>query len=403
MAKTNKKAGPIRKIRLNVDRQHLRYVTAEYIEESLDRRIPKGRLAAPELKGKPKRGIWYKVPVEEGMSGDGSGYHVYLKRGHSKNLCIFFSGGGMAWDEYTAARPVTYARIAAGLPHFYWDNLRPVTQLMNINLGITETGSRRNPFDDWNFLVITYATGDLHIGDHDFIYHTESGAEKTLHFHGFRNYEESMKIIHHWMESPAKLLIAGNSAGAFAVPALAGDIIDHYYPDCPDITLFSDSGQCVFDKWRHTVENVWRAPMDIVRPVHSDNVTVDWYRHLYEKYGSRLRYLYASSVHDFLLSAYYNETVSGNFESTPEMQFLFGVQLKVMVRELKEITPDFGFFIYDWKNVLYTKGGTIHTAVREPYFYLKNKDGISMADWLSDAVNGNVKNIGLNLLEDELI
>ncbi len=403
MAKKVKKiSSPARKIHLNVDRQHLKYITAEYIEQSLDRRIPTGRLAAPELNGKPKQGIWYKVPLEGGMSGDGSGYHAYLKRGHSKNLCIFFSGGGMAWDAYTAARPVTYARIAAGLPNFYWDNLRPVTQLMNINVGITQTGSRHNPFDDWHFLVITYATGDLHIGDHDFNYTAEDGAEKTLHFHGFNNYTESMKLISHWIRSPKKLLIAGNSAGAFAVPALAGDIIDNYYPDCKDITLLSDSGQFVFGKWRETVENVWRAPMSIVRPVHSENVTVDWYRHLHERYGKRLRYLYASSIHDYLLSAYYNEAVSGEFETTPEMQELFRIQLRLMVQQLREITPDFGFFIYDWKNILFTKGGTIHTAVREPYFYLKNKDGISMAEWLFAAVEGEIGNIGLSLLEDEV-
>ena len=54
--------------------------------------------------------------------------------------------------------------VAAGAPNYYWNNLRPFTQFMNINIGITETDTARNPFDDWNFVVITYATGDFHVG-----------------------------------------------------------------------------------------------------------------------------------------------------------------------------------------------------------------------------------------------
>ena len=76
-----------------------------------------------------------------------------------------FSGGGVAWDEYTAARPVTGGKMAAGLPHFYWNNLRPLTQLMNIHVGITDENNAQNPFNEWNFVIITYSTGDFHIGN----------------------------------------------------------------------------------------------------------------------------------------------------------------------------------------------------------------------------------------------
>ena len=61
-----------------------------------------------------------------------------LKRAQSDNLCVFLSGGGVAWNEYTAARPVTGGKVAAGLPNYYWNNLRPFTQIMNINIGIMD-------------------------------------------------------------------------------------------------------------------------------------------------------------------------------------------------------------------------------------------------------------------------
>jgi hypothetical protein len=52
-----------------------------------------------------------------------------------------------------------------------------------------------------------------------------------------------MKVAKKLFPSPEEILIAGNSAGAFAIPALSGEIVDDYYPDAKDITLFSDSGQ----------------------------------------------------------------------------------------------------------------------------------------------------------------
>ena len=76
----------------------------------------------------PEEMRWYRVPLPEGISGDGSGYHTYISKGRSNNLCIILSGGGVAWNEYTAARPVTGGKVAAGLPNFYWNNLRPFNE-----------------------------------------------------------------------------------------------------------------------------------------------------------------------------------------------------------------------------------------------------------------------------------
>ena len=69
-----------------------------------------------------------------------------------------------------------------------------------------------------------------------------------------------------------------------------------------------------------------------------------------------------------------------------------------MVRELKEITPNFGMFINNWTLPIITKGGTVHTAVREPYFSRFTQDNISMARWLLDALGGNVYDVGMKLL-----
>ena len=127
---------------------------------------------------------------------------------------------------------------------------------------------------------------------------------------------------------------------------------------------------------------------------------LEWYRNLYQKWGDRLKYLYASSTRDYLLSAYYNDVVNNVYRTDSEVQEDYFRQLKVMIHELKELTPRFGIFLNDWKNLFLTRGGTVHTAVREKQFYHKTRSGEVMADWLSDAVNGKIHDAGMELLDE---
>ena len=69
-----------------------------------------------------------------------------------------------------------------------------------------------------------------------------------------------------------------------------------------------------------------------------------------------------------------------------------------MLKELKKITPAFTFFINDWKIPIITMGGTVHTGVREHYFSHFTSDGVTMAKWLHDAVNGKMYDVGVGLL-----
>ncbi len=370
----------------------------DFVENSIGKAI-ENRLMAPDLPKDPEKMVWYKVPLDRGLSGDGSEYYIYVKLADPEKLCVFLSGGGVAWNEYTAARPVTGGKVAAGQPNFYWNNLRPFTQIMNINVGITDISGDKNPFKDWSFVVITYATGDFHIGCNDYPYKTEDGNTEVLHFHGYVNFLESMKVAKALFPNPDTLLIAGNSAGAFAVPALAGEIVDNYYPKARNVTLLSDSGLLLYKGWRKTAKHIWMAKESFYKPIHSDNITLDWYRDLYDRYGSRFRYLYSSSVRDYLLSAYHNDIVNKKYASDSDVQEEYFLLNKKMVQELKEITPYFGIFLNEWKIPLMTSGGTVHTSVREPHFTLFTQNGISMAQWLSDAVEGKVYDVGLDLID----
>lgn len=371
----------------------------DFVEDRIGKAIEESSFKAENLPENPEKMKWYKVPIEKGMSGDGSEYHIYVKLADSDKLCIFLSGGGVAYNEYMAARPVTGGKVAAGLPNYYWNNLRPFTQIMNINVGITDIFTDKNPFKDWSFVVITYATGDFHVGNNDYPYTDEAGNENVLHFHGYVNFLESMKVAKSLFPNPKTMLIAGNSAGAFAVPALAGEIADNYYPKTRNITLFSDSGQLLYKHWKRTAKTIWQTRDDVWKSIHGENITLDWYKSLYEKYGNRFRYLYSSSIYDYLLSAYQNDIINKKYKTDQDVQEEYYQQLKVMVKELKSLNPEFGMFINEWKIPLITMGGTVHTSVREPHFLFFTQDGITMAKWLCDACEGKVYDVGMELLK----
>nr|MCR4744823.1 pectin acetylesterase [Lachnospiraceae bacterium] len=109
--------------------------------------------------------------------------------------------------------------------------------------------------------------------------------------------------------------------------------------------------------------------------------------------------LYSSSIYDYLLSSYYNDIKNKKYETNEEIQQEFYEQLKLMVSELKDITDKFTIFLNDWKIPLITMGGTVHTSVREHYFTLFTQDGITMSNWLHDAVNGRIYDVGMNLIK----
>lgn len=230
-----------------------------------------------------------------------------------------------------------------------------------------------------------------------FPYEAEDGSKQILHFHGHGNFRAGMEAGKQYFPDAEKLLIAGDSAGAFAVPALTREILDDFYPDCRDVTLLSDSGQLFYNRWRTTAREIWKTDASIWRPLKGENITLDWYRDLYRHRGDSLKYLYASSVRDYLLSAYYNDVANKVYRTDAEVQEIFRKQLRHMVRDLKKLTSRFCGVSLRLEKPLFKRGGTVHTAVRHRRFYTKI-DGISMAQWLAGAVEGNLRDVGLELL-----
>ena len=166
------------------------------------------------------------------------------------------------------------------------------------------------------------------------------------------------------------------------------------------MTLFSDSAQLLYRGWKRTLRDVWKARRELWMGVSGRNVTVDWYRGVVVRKGSRFKYLYAGSIRDYLLSAFYNDVTNKIYGTDSQMQEEYYRQMKKMIADLQNLTPDFHFFLYDWHRPLSMyKGGTIHTAVRQPEFTLRTQDDVTMAYWLYECVEGRPFDVGMQLLK----
>ena len=165
------------------------------------------------------------------------------------------------------------------------------------------------------------------------------------------------------------------------------------------MTLFSDSALLLNKNWKKTAREVWNVRPETASDIKGRNLTFDWYRALYRRRGDQYKYLYACSVRDYLLSAFYNDVKNKNYETDKRMQRIFARQLRQMVFALQKLTPSFGIYLYNWRRPVLYRGGTIHTMVRQPEFYLHRRGEPSMAKWLAAAVDGEIRSVGLELLE----
>ena len=115
----------------------------------------------PELKGEPETGKWVRVPLDGCLAANGEKTYADFKKGSENRLLIFFMGGGVSWNEYTAAHPASlYSKDKNG--GFYTIHMDLFTDL-RLDTGIFAE-RKDNPFWNWSKLILTYDTGDFHVG-----------------------------------------------------------------------------------------------------------------------------------------------------------------------------------------------------------------------------------------------
>ncbi len=331
----------------------------------------------PVLKGEPEIGKWYDIEVDSATSSDGSEWHGIFRKGTENKVVVYFFGGGVSITPETSE----------GGNEFYATNMTAQDFVAQGGIGST---SEDNPFRNWSFIVIPYATGDFHSGTGTY------DGEKTVYHTGYNNYSAYIEQIKHYIGEPDTLLVTGFSAGGFATSLLADDVIDRF-PSAENVTVCVDSSLLLYDGWHETAVNLWKSPTQISDRLTTNNLVLDSLTALHEKRGESVKILFDCSYRDDTLMQYQSYIDNGKMDKTKELGDNFQRNLKEMVKGLQENIPDVGIYIWNFGEDEDTHN-TQHTIISSNVFDKLGNDR-SVGEWIFDAVNDDVRTYGLELLD----
>ena len=350
----------------------------------------------PRLEGTPKVGQWVRLYAEGCVTANGEEVYADFQLGSENKLLLFFLGGGVSWNEYTAARPVSVyeKNLWEG---FYLIHTDLFTDI-NLNKGVFED-CEQNPFRHWSKLVLPYNTGDFHCGAGDFPYTAKDSSQRLCHHHGYLNYRRAIETVKCLVSTPDALVVSGCSGGGFGAALLTDDAMS-VFPDCQDVTCLVDSGFFPLDDWHDVAETVWKTPAQIARRIHSENITLDALQALRQERGSRVKILLCSSIRDADLARMINCVRHDSFEYSKASGEEFQSWLRGMMKDMRRTIPDAGIFLFDALNPQQKKNGlTKHCLIGGREMYTYRMGGVSAAEWIADALQGKIESHGLALLE----
>lgn len=346
--------------------------------------------AKQECPSNPKTGEWYWVTPEGAVNSDGTSWRGQVKLGHENKLLVYLLGGGVSLDAYSASQSYS----AAGSAAFYYDRDDGVSDARLTN-GIG-SDDERNPFRDWNIIVVPYTTADFHAGAGEADYISADEKETIICHNGYDNCMALLDALCPLMGEPDALLIAGYSAGGFGAAMLAEDIIG-FFPDTQNITVCTDGALLIHENWRGVAADRWHAPEKLVKRMNSGNLTLDHLTALHEAHPD-VKILYTCSLRDGGL-AKYQSYIDGNEYAASEIYGdMMEANLCTTVAALQENIPGCG--IYVWDDLPYGDFKTLtkHTILTSASMF-EEMEGATVGAWIHDAVEGRVESYGLELLE----
>lgn len=151
-------------------------------------------------------------------------FRFYFKQGKSKNLLVFFNGGGACWDYATCVASLAPSEVPGARPS-YNPSIHTANSPEDTG-GIFDDNNQENPFKDWSKVFIPYCSGDIHVGTGEEMYSDVdspvtglAGPSILVKHHGFDNF----LAVREWLKTDftaankkvKKLFVTGSSAGGY--------------------------------------------------------------------------------------------------------------------------------------------------------------------------------------------
>lgn len=156
---------------------------------------------------------WYYVEAQGARCANGSPVGVGVNAaGSSRDLLVYFNGGGACWDamscgilETAANTEIRYSSDQLG------KEVHPLAEA-----GVLSRDEAINPLYQANFMFVPYCTGDLHAGYTQTTY-PGLGLEGPVYHQGRRNVELFIERAKELFPDVERVWLMGVSAGGYAV------------------------------------------------------------------------------------------------------------------------------------------------------------------------------------------
>jgi len=341
---------------------------------------------------------WQQEPLVGCVSSTGKPYRISLKKGTVNKLLVFFLGGGLSWNEETAAKPMTAGTLLKKQESLYIRDISPV-QLNLSHVGLLNANDHRNPFHDWYVLNIPYSSGDFHIGNNDYPYQNQKTETKVLHHHGQKNVTAALAALKEFFPStPDTLAIMGVSAGGFGCLAHAPQI-QALYPACKHVVVYSEGTHLHSPLWSNIAENVWKVRPELLEYIKSADLIVDLFRYAQDHMPPSTSFLHANSVWDKALVAMMYKMNHGKQLINSAALTEFHDTLLSATHMLKQDISNYSYYLTDYGKSK-KDGTTPHIFAGTPkLLYSDMQDGIPLATWLSQAIGGYPTDVGSAFIE----
>jgi len=207
-------------------------------------------LGAPLTASEAPAGTWSWVPFPDAICGDGSSTGLGVNPGTGADLVVFFDGGGACWSYETCAAGLAMDRS-------YGPDTFAVEVANSLPGSVLDRAALPPSLADATLVFVPYCTGDVHGGDAVQTYRNAiTGATEQWHHVGHANVMRFLERLAATWPSPARLVVAGSSAGGFG--ALANyEAFRWYWPNAQGF-LVDDSGPpLVGDDIAPSLRNAW--------------------------------------------------------------------------------------------------------------------------------------------------
>ena len=351
--------------------------------------------------GGPPIGVWKKIdnlkPVIgvdhkphtaacSGYPNTDARFSFWSKRGRSKNLVLYFEGGGACWDNLTCTFPIT-AGLPATVPQFFVPAVPAATDPAAYD-GIFNATNAANPVKDWSFVYVPYCSGDVHTGSATRTYFNAGHpvfaflpGQFDIQHRGFDNFMVVLDWVKKNVDDPERVLVAGSSAGGYGASANF-PWVHKLFPRA-DMAVLADASQGVTTTaWDKNLPGRGSWNQQLAPAVFGNDPSALASRELLRKAAAsfpRARVGQFTTNLDTVQIGFYGlmKQYYGPGGSCSNLAVDWNQQAVGTLKSYVSTTPNYRHYLAQ---------GQYHTILRSPLFFTEASAGVSFKDWFAAMV-----------------